>query len=54
MVGQLISNVRAVKQARHRSEVHERRLGRRNAIGAALGAVSLGLLAKNLTHRRAQ
>jgi hypothetical protein len=30
-----------------------RRLGRRNTLGAALGAASLGLLARNLTHRRA-
>jgi hypothetical protein len=54
MVGRLISNIPAVKEARHRSEVHERRLGRRNAIGAALGAVSLGLLAQNLSHLRAR
>lgn len=52
VAGRLLSNVRAVKEARHRSAVDERRLGRRNAIGAALGAVSLGLLAQNLTHRR--
>jgi hypothetical protein len=53
VVSWLISNVPAVKEARHRSKVHERRLGRRNAIGAALGALSLSLLAQNLTHRRA-
>ena len=52
VAGQVLSNVRAIKRASKRAEAHERWPRRRNAIGAALGAISLSLLAQNLTQRR--